>query len=300
LGLESPRDRRSLWVGIAGLWALKSSDIRRSCWQVVAAFFHPKVTATVLMAAAYCAGLIWIGTEIGIWTTSLINDTVIWFVSVALVLMFSSHHIGHDEHYVGRAFRRTVTAAVLIDGAVNLFVLPLPVELLLFPSGSCLVLMVVVAGEKEEYALVVKLINGLLGVIGTGLLLYVVIDLAVSHGTVDWTQIGLQLVLPVWLTIAVLPFIYVMGTYAVLESTFTRIDFFGERIGRRRFALQRPKLALLIGTRCRAQLVGGFVSPWPKRLARSSSFKASLAVLAEYRSGEHSSPEDLAAMARAE
>jgi hypothetical protein len=295
-GLNNREIAILFWLGVVGVWALRSADVRGSCWQVVVAFFHPKLLATVLAAAAYCAGLIWLGASVGLWDTSLVNDTVIWFVSVALVLMFSSNQMSHDEHYLRRAFRRTVTATVLIEGAVNLFVLPLPVELVLFPTVSWLVMMVAFAGDNDEYALLVKLINGFLSFVGAALLLFVLAHIRVSLDTVDWAHIGLQLALPVWLTIGVLPFIYLIGTYTVFESTFTRIDFLGENIGMSRRSRRRAKVVLLVGTRCRARLVGGFIGPWPKRLVQVPSFAAARAIVAEYRAGGYNDAEDLAAI----
>lgn len=283
-----------IWLGLFLAVMLTKTDVRVSVWRVVVAFCHPKIFTSVVAALVYCVGLIWLGTQIGLWDTSLFNDTVVWFVSVVLVLLFSSNKVG-NEHYIRRAFSRAIALTVLIEGAVNLVVLPLPVELVLIPFATVLSLLLVVAESDEEYAPAAKLVNGLLVTIGTGLLLFVVIHTLTSLSSTDWTHVWRLLALPLWLTVGVLPFIYLAGTYAICESTFTRMDFFGGNVGVSRRARRRAKLAFLLGTRCRARLVGDFTGPWPKLLVQAPSFVAACAIVAEFRSARPG-PEEHAAM----
>jgi hypothetical protein len=214
-----------IWVATGFVWVLSRCETRVWIWRIIVAYLHPQMLATLLALAAYAVGLVWLGEHGGLWDTSLINDTIIWFVTVALVLHLNSNQISEDRHFLRRRFGQAVAGTVLIEGLVNLFVLPLPVELFLFPFLFFLVAMSAVAEMKEETAVAAHVANAVLGIIGIGLVVFVVVKLVTGFGDADWAHVGRVLFLPVWLTVGLLPAVYALGFYAACDSTFRRIGF---------------------------------------------------------------------------
>jgi hypothetical protein len=275
-----------IWVATGFVWVLSRCETRVWIWRIIVAYLHPQMLATLLALAAYAVGLVWLGEHGGLWDTSLINDTIIWFVTVALVLHLNSNQISGDRHFLRRRFGQAVAGTVLIEGLVNLFVLPLPVELFLFPFLFFLVAMSAVAEMKEETAVAAHVANAVLGIIGIGLVVFVVVKLVTGFGDADWAHVGRVLFLPVWLTVGLLPAVYALGFYAACDSTFRRIGFFGDKVGASRQARRRAKLALLLGTRLRAPAIRQFTGLLPRRLVSAGSLKDARQIVAKFCMGQ--------------
>jgi hypothetical protein len=107
----------------------------------------------------------------------------------------------------------------------------------------------------------------------TLLLLIVVVrvsmELVTGWAELDKKALLLQAVLPAWLTIGLMPLIYLFALFAAYETAFMRIDWSSKG--------QKPpltvKLALLTELNLRTHKVGSFVGVWPAHLALTSSFR---------------------------
>jgi hypothetical protein len=234
------------------------------------------------MLAAYVIALVLLGREIGLWTSDLIAATVVWFVATAMVLFLKSTRVSEETGFMRHTFRHAVGAAVLVEGFVNLYVFPLPVELILEPTIFLLVATAAYAEatHKEEYGDALKLFNFMIASIGLAFLVYVVI-----HVLSDWSGSSLatdlrELALPVWLTVGLLPFIYLLGLGIAYEASFLRIEL--SPLGNAR-SRRRAKLALFLGVNIHARWLGGFGPPWPYRLADKPGLAEARAVVREFR-----------------
>jgi hypothetical protein len=296
LGLNNRELAVLIWVATGFVWALSRSETRLGIWRIVVAYFHPQMLATLVALAGYAVGLVWLGEQGALWDASLSNDTIIWFVTVALVLHLNSNQISEDRYFLRRRFSQAVAGTVLIEGFVNLFVLPLPVELVLFPFLFFLVAMAAVAEMKEETADAAHAANAVLGIIGIGLIVFVVVKLVTGFGDADWAHVGRVLFLPVWLTVGLLPAIYALGLYAACDSTFRRIGFFADKIGASRQARRRAKLTLLLGTRLRARAIGQFTGVLPQRLVSAESLRDAQQIVATFCGGQREEEVFLATM----
>jgi hypothetical protein len=157
-----------------------------------------------------------LGVRFGVWDWSLFNDTVLWFLASALVLLINSADVAEDRRLLWRAARQALGITVVLEAFVNLFVLPLGVELVLFPVLLFLSMALAVAEGEDEYAPAARVFNAALALIGGLIFAFVVVQLAGLSGP-DWSHVGRALVLPVWLTLGALPLIYLVGLVAVWE-----------------------------------------------------------------------------------
>jgi hypothetical protein len=138
---------------------------------VVEAFLAPKVIGPILALAAWVVGLCAAAHMMGLWDTDVRNDTVVWFVTVGVVFFFSLERVSAGGFFRSTA-RRAIAVTVFVEAFVNLAVLPLLVEFFLLPVAGFLAVMAAFSEGKEEYAPVRRLVNSLLGAIGSGLLLF--------------------------------------------------------------------------------------------------------------------------------
>lgn len=252
-----------IWLGIGLAACLFSREIRGALWQVARSFSHPKVLGPVVALAAWTLGLVVLAHMWGLWEPDARNDTVVWFVTVGVVLYFSLERVTREGFFRTTALR-AVAVAVFVEGFVNLAVLSLPVELVLVPAVTFLGMLVAVSEGKEEYASAHRLVTDIVSVIGLCALVYGSIRLAEDF---DAGYTVRALVLPVWLTLGVLPLVYIVGLWSAYESAFIRIDFQTEDPMNRR----RAKRALARATHVRAAVVDRFAGRWIWELASADT-----------------------------
>ena len=109
------------------------------------------------------------------------------------------------------------------------YVMPLPAELALVPAVTFLAMLGVVAGMDKNNALVAKLTEFLLGMIGVTVLGFAVFRAIGDYqnlGTVDTLR---NLALPALMSIAFAPFVYVLVVIATYELIFIKLTIGGEK-----------------------------------------------------------------------
>jgi hypothetical protein len=76
------------WVGvIVSAAAISSADVRQGLVQVWRSFLQHKVVLSFLIAADWTIGEVLVGERLGLWNSRLTTDTVIWYLTVAGVLL---------------------------------------------------------------------------------------------------------------------------------------------------------------------------------------------------------------------
>ncbi|HLB66166.1 MAG TPA: hypothetical protein VJJ78_01035, partial [Candidatus Saccharimonadales bacterium] len=207
------------------------------------------------------------------------KETLIWAITSGLVLFFKLDEASMQPKF----FRRRILAAfkitVFIEVFINLFVLSFPAELILQPFLVLIVALSATAALNPEHKPVKKLMDGLLSVIGFGLLFFVTRHLITNWHNIDKGDLLLQLALPVWLTIGLLPFVYIFALYANYETTFLRIGFANKKWRPR----LRAYLALIVGLNVQAHKIGAFGGAWLQKVTSAPSLGAALKVVSRYR-----------------
>jgi hypothetical protein len=94
-----------------------------------------------------------------------------------------------------------------------------------------------------------------------------------------YVPISLAPLLPVWLTIGVMPLIYVVGLWSAYEQAFVRIGFATDDPA----SWRRAKRALMGAAKWRAADVGGFAGHWIHDLADAESSEAARVVMQRFR-----------------
>jgi hypothetical protein len=241
----------------------------------------------------YVVGEIWLGSKIGLWRIDLTKDTIVWFVVSALAFFIGYDQASKQPHFLRRRLLAAVSIAVFIEFFANLFVLNLIAEVTLQPFLLLLGLLIAVAESDERLRALRTPLNALLAVVGLSLLAYSVRQLFISWNAVDKPVVALQFALPIWLTIGILPFIYLLSLYSNYQSAFHAIDVHSDN----RRARLRAKLALVTRLHFRSRdshAFGGW--PWLEQIVSAPTFLSARRVVADFRESrrekEHAAAEE--------
>lgn len=268
-----------IWLAVLAAFVLGRRDTRASVVGVLRGL-RDKLAVLFRAFAVYIAAVVLVAQSLGAWNSGLLKDTIAWFLAPGLVLLFGFTNAYEGRGYYGRTLLRVMGLTALIEFYVNLAAFPLPVELLLLPGLVFLGAMSAVAALKPETMIVRRLSDGLLIVLGLAVLIGTGAYLVREWANLDKAELALSFALPIWLTVATLPFIFLFSLYANYETTFVRIDFATKGDSRAR---RRAKLALLASFHLRNRELHRFIGRAPGELATAHSWGEAQRIIAFHR-----------------
>lgn len=246
---------------------------------VARASFSPVIAVPILLLAGWVVGLAFASTRIHLWDGELTIDATVWFFGTALVLLLTATQALSEERFFRRTILGIISVGVFVEVFVNLYVFSLWIELALLPALAVLLMLSVVAGSEQRFASVKALIDTVLGLIGLALIAYVVFQIATDWQDFDRTGALRKFALPVWLTIGVVPFVYLFSLYFAYDGAFRQVDFETNQRRQR----WRVKVALVLHLRVGIQDIAAFRFYWAKRAAAAPSFRDATQVIDDFK-----------------
>jgi hypothetical protein len=177
-------------------------------------------------AAVYCAGVLALADELGVWETSAAKETVYWFLGTGLVLAGHALSARPDPDYARTLLRRALRIAVLIEFIVNFYVFALGVELVFVPVVGLLgIVEVWNNGQATPDPRLARVTGGALAVLGWVVLVSVVVRIGLYPGDL-LTRDTLERVFVVpALTISFIPFLYLIAYWSRRQQESIRRRF---------------------------------------------------------------------------
>lgn len=268
------------WVVVLTGWALSRRDVRTSVVEIMRTARNPKLLVPFGGMLVWITLEVWAGAQVGRWNSTLSADTALWFVTAGLVLYGSFTDVSKHRRFFRRQTGAALGLSTLAEGYTELAVFSLPVELLIQPIVTLIVCVGVVAEMKQEHRPAKRVTDGCLTIFGLWVLMFVTTRLIATWGELDKDGLLFQLALPVWMTIGLLPYVYLVGLIASYEVAFLHADWKSNVSWGARW---RTRLVLLTSFHIRAADVGGFAGVWPRRLAEAGSFRQARQVIRDFR-----------------
>jgi hypothetical protein len=209
-------------LGVAVL-AVRKPDFRASLKGLGASMIAPAILIPSALLAAWILGLIAAADSLGLWDDGLILSAVLWSGATGVVLFFQVGTRKRDEPFLRPALHRALAVGVFIEVAASFFVFDLWVELVLAPFATLLLLLSLVASQDPKSASAKNLIDGLLGLVGIAMALAWIIQFISGFDQFDWGHAERQLGMPIWLTLGLLPFLYLVALWSGYDHAFRRM-----------------------------------------------------------------------------
>jgi len=267
------------WFGALAVFCLLKQDIRLAIIGILKMFAKPAIWAPFVGLLAYVTVFIWIARQQDVWNPGLVSGTVTWFIASAAVLLINIGDASKQPRFFRRVALRTLQLSVLIGFVMNLFVLSLPAELVLQPLIAILAGVSIVAAHRQEDQAAKRLADALLALLTLAIAVFVVVETLRNWGVVSTKQTLLAFALPIWLTVAILPFIYVISIYASYQVTFARLRFHTDD----EKSLKRADWALVWVLRGRTRDVTSFGDHWLGDVSAAPTFRTACSVVKSYK-----------------
>jgi hypothetical protein len=202
-------------------------NVTSSLANVIRAFFQWKLQLIFMSAATYCAVVVLLASWAGIWHTTAAKETAYWFITGGVVLVGRavSHAKPSDPSVYRELMRDAIRFTILIEFLVNLWVFPFLVELILVPVVLAFVLMQIVAASSPSYDAARKPIDGVLTIVGFGLLTYATVKAITDPSALFTRENAETLLVAPALTVAFVPLLWAWAWISRREQENLRKRF---------------------------------------------------------------------------
>lgn len=215
-----------MWLAVAIFLGARNAGIRESCGHLFGSFWKIKIVIPVLLMALHVGLSVLLLHRFHLWNMSLLKNTIYWFLFSGFVLFMNLMTSNECVAFFKKTIVGCVKIIVVIEFLLNFYTLPLLAELALVPAATFLVASSVYAENKPEYAPAKKLFDFILAVIGFALAGFVAKSIYQHYSGLMENDVLLSILLPINLTILLLPFLYFAKLIADYETLFIRLTFF--------------------------------------------------------------------------
>jgi hypothetical protein len=209
-------------LSIAAVVILSKKTLRQSLASVLNAAIVPAVLIPIVLFVFYCVGLIYILSKSGIWLQDNLDETVIWFASVGLLMFLKANEStrpGFFRNFVETELKIAVGIGIL-EFITNFYVFELWIEMLFVPFLFVLFSMLGIASTGAKYKPVEKLLGQVVSFIGLGLLVYLGVNLFTNPMALLSPSALREYMMPIFLTIGSLPYFYFLALYLIYDRIF--------------------------------------------------------------------------------
>jgi hypothetical protein len=140
-----------IWLGVFIIWAVRIPGVRTSLRGVIRSFLEVKILGPISVYILYIAAWLWLADAFGLWETSLLKETVIWFVITGFPFLLRFDQVGKDERFFRKAILSVIGISAFLEFFMNITTFHLAFELLLLPVLTTLSLMVALADSRTEF-----------------------------------------------------------------------------------------------------------------------------------------------------
>jgi hypothetical protein len=210
-----------IWLLILLIFVSRTKDVRNSIVRVIKAFFNRKLFLAFCTLLIYILLVVFILSVIGFWDISLLKDTVFWTLFSGVVLFMNINKV-ENVNYFSSLIKDNIKVIVIWEFLFNFYTFSLIGELVLIPVVSLFSIMEVFeehsSKQWKKHKQVVTLCKNILGLIGLGLIVYVVYKTITEYELLFSVSIIKSFLLHILLTILTLPYFYVLALYMNYES----------------------------------------------------------------------------------
>lgn len=273
----------AILFGLFAVWALvapgKGPNVGQALFALLRLFAHWKILVPLALFLGWCAGLVVLAHEVGLWRMSMIKDTIVLVAGSALPGVYYAVRAKGVSDIVKRALRSVLGLTALLSAYVNLASGPLWAELLVQSLAFVTVGVGAVAGSRSEFARVAMIAQATAVLIGAGLIIFTFVSLVAGPADLDWTRESRTFAMSVWLPFLSVPFVYVFALVTATEMALLRLKWGN---GKAKPPL-RVRAAMVMGFRGRLLYANRFGALWPNKVGRSTTLRDARRAMGDYR-----------------
>lgn len=219
----------SIWIIISLIYMVNNKKIRQSLVQVIKCACNSKFVIITMVLIVYNILAIILLNKFGFWNTSLIKDTIVWFLFSGLVIVFKSIENNGNNNYFKNIILDNFKIVILIQFILSEYTMSFLFEFISIPIFFFIGAASVIVKNKSEYKDVKKLLMWV-----QNILFIVIIYNSFKFAIGDIRNLGtynnlLKIIVPGVLSILSIVPAYLLALYSSYEKIFVRLNFYKGR-----------------------------------------------------------------------
>ena len=210
-----------IWVAVFIALGLCYSSIRKSVMNLIKLFFQGSIIIVFLLLAAYTLLCVWGMSLIGFWNWSFTKDTIIWFFAVPLLTLVKIDKISSDKLYFKSVVKDLLAFSTIAEFLLNYYTFSIYVELVFVPGVILIGLLLATSQQDPKYIRVQSFFKNVLALIGSGIILYTMIQLINHINEFTSFETFKSFLLSPILTVLFLPCTFLLILYLDYDRTLT-------------------------------------------------------------------------------
>ncbi len=220
----------AIWVAVFMLFIMRSKGVRGASLNVIKTLFLSwKIIASLLTSALYVSLLVWGLSRLCIWDTSMLKDTILWFVFSFITLFFTLSKV-KDYIFFKNLLLDNLKVAVVVEFVINSHTFSLPVELFIVFIITSVTFMQMVVSSKlhndDSLKVVASFLDRTMAVIGYLTIAYLCYVTYINISEIISTDSAKTILLPITLTVLILPYLYMLCLVMQYELLFVTIKHY--------------------------------------------------------------------------
>ncbi|MBE0418403.1 MAG: hypothetical protein IBX63_11660 [Coriobacteriia bacterium] len=210
----------AVWLLALLILCIAHRDIRSSIADVIRLALKPALLVPAGLSLAWNAGVLHALNAGGLWNPALWWDTVAFvFAGTTALVWQAMDSKDHSRRYYRDLVLATLGFSAVVGTLGNTYTFSIPVELLLVPWLVLLGAIHAFAQSSEEYAVVVRIADGLITVTGLAMLVRAIGGAVADFDGLWGMQVVQSITLLFALTVAYMPFLFALRVWSSYQDT---------------------------------------------------------------------------------
>lgn len=214
------------WLLILFVFSLLKAG--KSFLHVLKSFFAINLFTAFLSLFIYVIFTIYFLHENKFWDIGLLKDTLVWFISSAMILFFNINK-ATDTTYFKNILIDNFKAVVILEFILNFYTFSLSTEMIIIPVISFIVVLKLFAENSArtnpEHKKVVSCLNYLINFSVIFIFFYTLSKTITDYSKLIELETLKSFILPILLTSFIIPYFYLLALFINYETLFVRINF---------------------------------------------------------------------------
>jgi hypothetical protein len=191
---------------------------------IVTSFMKWRIQKVFFLFILYNSCVVYILYKLFIWQPYILKDTLFWFIGGACT-QFMNVYKASEKGYFKKPIVEMLKWTILLEFIINLYSFDLLAELFIIPIMTVLSILDYYLKVNKSGEKIYKIINSITAYTGLILISIVFYKTILNYERIFTRESFDSIFIPMLLTIAIVPFIYLIALYIGYEEMFLTINF---------------------------------------------------------------------------
>lgn len=211
-----------IWLLIVFICSLFKKTFREFYKNIITIFFSRKIIIPFTLMIIYVIISIYLLSINKLYPENQIKNSVLWFISSASITFFKLSRIKNPKKFFLTALKDNFKIIILVEFIISFYTFGLIIEIILVPFLFLIIYLKAIAEFKKENQEILPLINFILSTISIITIVFTVYKLYTSNDSFLQNKTFYDFIIPIRLSILIIPFHYFLYKYISFESIYIR------------------------------------------------------------------------------